>query len=58
MNPLTVTIARAAELTGLSQDTIRDAVNRLALPAKRNGRRIVIRYADLEKWVDSMEDVT
>lgn len=57
MNPLTVTIARAAELTGLSQDTIRDAVNRLDLPAKRNGRRIVIRYADLEKWVDGMEDV-
>lgn len=58
MNPLTVTIAQAAERTGLSQDTIREAVNRLELPAKRHGRRIVIRYTDLEKWVDGMEDVS
>lgn len=57
MTPLTVTIAQAATLTGLSPDTIRSEINKGKLPAKRNGTRIVIRYADLEAWVDQLEDV-
>lgn len=57
MTPLTVTIAGAAQATGLSPDTIRDAVNKAELPAKRSGRRILIRWVDLQKWVDGLEDV-
>lgn len=57
MTPITVTIAQAATATGLSPDTIRQAVNRADLPAKRAGTRILIRWADLEAWVDSLEDV-
>ena len=55
--PLTVTIAGAAQATGLSSDFIRDAVNKSELPAKRAGRRIIIRWADLQQWVNSREDV-
>lgn len=57
MTPITVTIAQAAQATGLSPDTIRKAVNKAELPAKRNGSRILIRWDDLQKWVDGMEDV-
>lgn len=55
--PLAVSIAQAAQATGLSEDTIRDAVQKLQLPAKRFGRRILIRWADLAAWVDELEDV-
>lgn len=57
MTPLTVTVAQAAQATGLSADTIRLAVNKLDLPAKRHGSRILIRWVDLQKWVDALEDV-
>ena len=55
--PLTVTIAGASQATGLSSDFIRDAVNKAELPAKRAGRRIIIRWADLQQWVNGMENV-
>lgn len=57
MSPLTRTIAQAAQDTGLSQDTIRQAVLKGDLPAKRAGRRILVKVADLEKWIDQLEDV-
>lgn len=57
MSPLTVTIAQAAAHTGLSADTIRLEINKGKLPAKKSGSRILIRWADLEKWVDNLEDV-
>ena len=57
MTPLTRTIAQAAQDTGLSQDTIRQAVLKGDLPAKRVGRRIIVKVADLTKWIDQLEDV-
>ena len=57
MTPIAVTIAQAAAATGLSADTIRDEINKGHLPAKRQGRRILILWADLQKWVEGMEDV-
>ena len=57
MTPLAVTIAQAAQATGLSADTIRDEINKGRLPAKRQGRRILILWVDLQKWVEGMEDV-
>lgn len=63
MTPITVTIAGAAQATGLSQDAIRQAVNEARLPAKRyggkegKGGRIIIRWTDLQEWVNALEDV-
>lgn len=63
MTAITRTIAQAAQDTGLSQDTIREAINKGELPAKRyggnqgKGGRILVRVEDLHKWVDDMEDV-
>lgn len=65
MTPITVTVQEAAQMTGVSPDVIRAAINTLRLPAKRipsvkkggAGKRIVIKVSDLEAWVDSLEDV-
>ena len=57
MSPITRTIAQAAQDTGLSQDTIRQAVLKGEIPAKRVGRRIILKVAELEKWIDRLEDV-
>lgn len=58
MSPITRTIAQAAQDTGLSQDTIRQAVLKGDLPAKRVGRRIIVKVSDLTKWIDQLEDVS
>lgn len=49
-------IRRAADVTDLSPDTIRRAVQRRELRAKRVGRDIRIYDADLWQWIDSMPD--
>lgn len=54
--PFTITVKEAARRTGLSEDTIYDEIHQLKLPAKRRGRQIIIRFADLEKWYDELED--
>lgn len=52
----TLTTAEAAELTGLSKDTIARARKAGDLPAKRVGSRVLIRHVDLDAWLDSLED--
>ena len=55
--PFTVSVADAATLTGLSQWTIRDLVNRGELAAFRHGRRILVHYAGLRAYVENLEQV-
>ena len=54
---LSVTVAVASTITGLSQMKVRDAINRGALPAKREGVNILIRYRDLEAYIDGLPSV-
>lgn len=51
-----VSIRQAADMVGLSETTIRDAVNKQHLPAKKIGRVIRVRVADLTAWFDSLDD--
>ena len=52
---LSVRVAVASDLTGLSKTKIYDAVNSGKLPARKHGADIVIRYRDLEAFIDSLE---
>lgn len=51
-----VSIRQAADMVSLDQTTIRDAVNKRHLPAKRLGRKILVRVVDLEAWFDGLDD--
>lgn len=57
---LFLTLAEAAEATGLSTRTLREAVNAGKLKAKRTGEdgtgRFLFRVAHLESWFDALED--
>lgn len=55
-DPLAVSIKTAAERVELSQDSIRTAINKQQLPAKRVGRVLRIRVTDLEAWFDGLDD--
>lgn len=57
MTAIAHTVAGAAAAVSVSQDTIREAINKKQLPAKRTGKRILIKVTDLEKWLDQLEDV-
>lgn len=50
---IAVSVKTAAALTDLSEATIRDAINKQQLPARRVGRSPRIKVADLEAWIDS-----
>lgn len=54
--PYAVSIKDAAAMVGLDPTTIRDAIDKLHLPAKRYGRRILVRVSDLEAWFDGLDD--
>lgn len=56
MTAISVPVAEAARLAGVSSDTIRAAINLMDLPAKRVGRRILVRVVDLEAWIDGLDD--
>lgn len=45
----------AAEYAGVSLWKVADAVRSNTLPAKRNGRDIVVLREDLDTWIDSWE---
>ena len=49
---LTLTVAEAAELLGVSRWLIQQQVGRGALPAVRLGRRILIPRARLLAWIE------
>jgi excisionase family DNA binding protein len=42
-----------AELTSLSFETVRRAINRGDLPAKKVGRRVLVLAKDLDAWLDA-----
>ena len=54
MSALAVTVRTAAQMTEISETTIRDAINKQQLAAFRVGRQIRIKVADLETWLDSL----
>lgn len=54
---IAVSVRTAAQLTEISETTIRDAINRQSLPAYRVGRAIRIRVSDLNEWVGSLTRV-
>lgn len=60
--PLTVTVAQAVELTGMSESSLKRAIKRPVnpLPAKRltpgPKGKLYIRLADLEAWLEGLED--
>jgi excisionase family DNA binding protein len=56
MTTISMTIRQAADSTGLSEATIRKAINAKQLTAKRIGVKIILKVQDLELWVDSLED--
>lgn len=70
---ITLNVTEAATATGLSVDTIKAAIRRGELPARRSGRlkrdsnkgnagdpagRYLIRIKDLEAWIDGLEDAS
>lgn len=55
-SPYAVSIRDASDMVGLDSTTIRDAIDKLQLPAKKYGRRILIRTADIEAWFDGLDD--
>lgn len=54
MTTISVSVRTAATMTEISETTIRDAINKQALPAFRVGRQIRIKVTDLDSWLDSL----
>jgi excisionase family DNA binding protein len=52
--PLTLSVRDAALATSLSEYEIRDLVNRGTIPARRNGRRILIDFNGLQTYIRSL----
>lgn len=48
---IALSVKSAAALTDLSESTIREAIDKQALPAYRVGRSIRVLMADLEQWL-------
>lgn len=55
-DPIAVTVADAAHMVGLSQQSVRAAIDRQELRAKRLGVRVLIPVGDLRAWVESLPD--
>jgi excisionase family DNA binding protein len=53
-NPLALDVDDACLLTGASRYLLRDSIRSGDLPARRLGRQVLIRFSDLEKWVDGL----
>lgn len=52
--PISIDLQRAVAETGISYSTLYDAARRGLLKSKRNGRKYLIRMADLREYVDSL----
>lgn len=57
MTRLTVTVAEAAEILGISRRLVYDAINRNELRAISIGRRLVIPRAEIERLLGSPIEV-
>lgn len=51
---VSLTVAQAAEMTGLSADSIRAAYRSGGLPVRYHGAKVLIRHEDLAVWVDNL----
>lgn len=51
---VSLTRAEAAEAVGVSEATLRRAIDRGDLAARFSGRKTLIRVADLAAWVDAL----
>lgn len=58
MTRLTVTVAEAAEVLGISRRLVYDAINRNELRAISIGRRLVIPRAEIERLLGTTFEVT
>jgi excisionase family DNA binding protein len=56
---MTAALSRAAasEASGISEDMLDRAIKKGDLKAKQLGRRVLIRPADLDAYIDSLPDV-
>lgn len=52
--PITLTIPRTVEVSGLSRSSIYEALKRGDLTAVKAGRRTLIRFSDLEAYMASL----
>lgn len=57
MKQVAVSVRSAASMTEISETTLRDAINKQALPAHRVGRAIRILVDDLDAWLASQPRV-
>lgn len=53
MIPYAFTVDRAAEYTGQSEWSIRDAIRNRSLTPSYKGTKVTIKRDELEAWVDS-----
>jgi excisionase family DNA binding protein len=56
VEPLTVNVTEAARLSGLSEWTIRDLLNRGQVQSRRHGRRVLVVYASLAAYLDNLPE--
>ena len=55
---LAVGVKTAAAMYEVGEDTIRGAINRRELPAKRIGRALRIDVSALREWFDALSDAS
>lgn len=58
MKPLALSVRDAAREVGLDPTTLYAAIHKGELPAKRNGRKLLVKVSDLEDWFDALPDAT
>jgi excisionase family DNA binding protein len=56
--PLAYSIAEACEIARIGRTSIYEAINSGALIARKNGRRTVILFDDLRRWLQSLPTQT
>lgn len=50
MEPITVSVERAAELLGVCKPTVYGMIRRGELHARKAGRRTLLSYEELKEW--------
>jgi excisionase family DNA binding protein len=58
MTPLAVELKDAATMVGLHADTLRKAIHKRELPARKSGRKILVKVAALEEWFDTLPEAS
>lgn len=54
--PYAISVKDAADMVGLDATTVRSAIDKQQLPAKKVGRVLRIRVSDVEAWFDGLDD--